>query len=109
MAEEKKIGAIKEELQAAEDSMLPDFIARYEKDERSGVKSLVEKAGKRIQKLEAEYARVAEKYGMEVDKVKPLIPADSLITDLKVKKAMDLVKANTVAPAAKPADAADAE
>lgn len=43
MAEEKKIGAIKEELQAAEDSMLPDFIARYEKDERSGVKSLVEK------------------------------------------------------------------
>ena len=46
MAEEKKIGAIKEELQAAEDSMLPDFIARYEKDERSGVKSLVEKAGK---------------------------------------------------------------
>ena len=58
MAEEKKIGAIKEELQAAEDSMLPDFIARYEKDERSGVKSLVEKAGKRIQKLEAEYARI---------------------------------------------------
>ena len=58
MAEEKKIGVIKEELQAAEDSMLPDFIARYEKDERSGVKSLVEKAGKRIQKLEAEYARI---------------------------------------------------
>lgn len=58
MVEEKKIGAIKEELQAAEDSMLPDFIARYEKDERSGVKSLVEKAGKRIQKLEAEYARI---------------------------------------------------
>ena len=58
MAEEKKIGAIKEELQAAEDSMLPDFITRYEKDERSGVKSLVEKARKRIQKLEAEYARL---------------------------------------------------
>lgn len=58
MAEEKKIGAIKEELQAAEDSMLPDFITRYEKDERSGVKSLVEKARKRIQKLEAEYARI---------------------------------------------------
>ena len=58
MAEEKKIGAIKEELQAAEDSMLPDFIARYKKDERSGVKSHVEKAGKRIQKLEAEYARI---------------------------------------------------
>ena len=58
MAEEKKIGAIKEELQAAEDSMLPDFIARYEKDERSGVKTLVEKARKRIQKLETEYARI---------------------------------------------------
>ena len=48
------------------------------------------------EELEAEYARVAEKYGMEVDKVKPLIPADSLITDLKVKKAMDLVKEKAV-------------
>ena len=42
MAEEKKIGAIKEELQAAEDSMLPDIIARYKKDERSAVNRLVE-------------------------------------------------------------------
>ena len=37
MAEEKKIGAIKEELQAAEDSMLPDFIARYEKDQSQNI------------------------------------------------------------------------
>ncbi len=57
------------------------------------------------EEIEEEYARLAEKYKMEADKVKPLIPAESLIEDLKVKKAMDLVKANTVAPAAKATDA----
>lgn len=57
------------------------------------------------EEIEEEYARLAEKYKMEADQVKPLIPAESLIEDLKVKKAMDLVKANAVAPAAKAADA----
>ena len=32
-----KIGEIRDLLQAAEDQMLPDFIARFESDERSGV------------------------------------------------------------------------
>ena len=32
---EKKIGEIKEELKAAEDTMLPCFIETYEKDERA--------------------------------------------------------------------------
>lgn len=57
------------------------------------------------EEIEEEYARLAEKYKMEADQVKPLIPAESLIEDLKVKKAMDLVKANAVAPASKAADA----
>ncbi len=57
------------------------------------------------EEIEEEYARLAEKYKMEADQVKPLIPAESLIEDLKVKKAMDLVKANAVAPTAKAADA----
>lgn len=53
----RKIGEIKSELQAAEDSMLPHFIAAYETDERSGVRTLVEQAGKRLKKLEEEKAR----------------------------------------------------
>lgn len=54
---EKKIGEIREELKAADDTMLLSFIAAYEKDARSGVKKLVEQANKRIEKLEAERAR----------------------------------------------------
>ena len=56
------------------------------------------------EEIEAEYASLAEKYKMEADKVKAMIPAESLVEDLKVKKAMDLVKANAVAPAAAAAD-----
>lgn len=44
------------------------------------------------EELEAEYARFAEQYGMEVDKVKAAIPATALVEDLSVSKAMDFVK-----------------
>ena len=48
--------------------------------------------------IEAEYTRLAEAYNMEADQVKGMIPAESVAEDLKVKKAMDFVKENTVAP-----------
>ncbi len=44
------------------------------------------------EELEAEYAKFAEQYGMEVDKVKAAIPATALVEDLSVSKAMDFVK-----------------
>ncbi len=50
--------------------------------------------------VDAEYTRLAEQYQMEADQIKDMIPADSITADLKVKKAMDLVKANAVAPKA---------
>ncbi len=50
--------------------------------------------------VEAEYTRLAEQYKMESEQIKGMIPADSVTEDLKVKKAMDLVKANAVAPKA---------
>ena len=50
--------------------------------------------------VEAEYARLAEAYGMDADAIKGMIPADSISEDLKVKAAMELVKANVAAPAA---------
>lgn len=54
---EKKIGEIQKELKAAEDAMLPSFIESYRSDARAGVVKLVEKAGKRLAKLDAERAR----------------------------------------------------
>ena len=55
---EKKIGEIREELRAASDRELPSFIETYKADERGGVVKLVEQAGKRLEKLEAERARI---------------------------------------------------
>lgn len=67
--EEKKIGIIKEELKAAEESMLPSFIAEYEADERAGVKKLVEQARGRLAKLAAERERTEQlkKYEKEYE------------------------------------------
>ena len=53
-----KIGEIRDLLQAAEDQMLPDFIARFESDERSGVQQLVQRAQKRLDALEKERERL---------------------------------------------------
>lgn len=66
------------------------------------------------EEIEAEYNRLAEAYNMEADKVKASIEADALAEDIKVKKAVDLVKAEAVikkSTARKPAvkKAADAE
>ncbi len=47
--------------------------------------------------VEAEYARLAEAYKMEADAIKGMIPADSVTEDLKVKAAMELVKASAKA------------
>lgn len=57
------------------------------------------------EQIEAEYTRLATDYQMEVDAIKGMIPADSVAEDLKVKAAMELVKANAVAPAAEEAKA----
>ena len=46
--------------------------------------------------LEAEYAKLAESYGMEVDKVKSVIPASEIEKDVAVGKAIDFVKENAV-------------
>lgn len=53
-----KIGEIRDLLQAAEDQMLPDFITRFESDERSGVQQLVQRAQKRLDALEKERERL---------------------------------------------------
>jgi trigger factor len=43
--------------------------------------------------IDAEVARIAEKYSMEPDKVRDLMPSGEIAKDLAVNKAIDLVKA----------------
>lgn len=56
--------------------------------------------------LDAEYARMADAYKMEVDKVKEIVPAEEISQNLAVGKAIDLIKETAVvkeAAAKKPA------
>ncbi len=46
--------------------------------------------------VDAEFAKIAEGYGVEVDKVKAVIPASEVEKDVAVGKAIDFVKANAV-------------
>ncbi len=46
--------------------------------------------------LDDEYSKMAEVYKMEVDKVKDAVPADSLTEDVKVQKALELVKNSAI-------------
>ncbi len=44
------------------------------------------------EKINEEYTKIAEMYGMEVDKVKELIQVEVLAQNLKMEKALDIVK-----------------
>ncbi|MBR5472380.1 MAG: trigger factor [Clostridia bacterium] len=46
--------------------------------------------------VEAEFAKIAEGYGVEIDQVKAVIPASEVEKDVAVGKAIDFVKANAV-------------
>lgn len=48
------------------------------------------------EEIEEEYKRIAEAYGMEIDRVKDTVDAESIAADMKVKKAVDLVKEKAV-------------
>lgn len=42
--------------------------------------------------IEAKYKELAEQYGMEVEQVKKALPADSIISDMKLDKAVSFIK-----------------
>ena len=46
--------------------------------------------------INEEYQRIADQYQMELEKVKELIPAESLEYDVKMRKALDLVKDSAI-------------
>lgn len=61
--------------------------------------------------LDEEYAKMAEQYGMEVDKVKSIVSAEALSGDLKISNALELIKKNAKVkkPAAKKKAAEETE
>ena len=61
------------------------------------------------EEIDAEYARLAEAYGMEADKIKEMIASEDLAADIKVKKAVELVRAEAVIKEAAPAKKAPAK
>ena len=65
------------------------------------------------EEIDAEYARIAEAYKIEVEKAKEFIPEEVIKKDVSARKAVELIKAEAVieekAPAAKKAPAKKAE
>lgn len=57
------------------------------------------------EEVEAEYARLAEQFGMEADKVKEAVDHASIEADLKVKAAIELVREKAVVTEVEPAPA----
>ena len=55
------------------------------------------------EEVEEEMKRLADAYGMEIDKVKELVERDGVVADLKVKKAVEIVKNSANVSAKKPA------
>ena len=49
--------------------------------------------------IDEEIKRIADSYKMEPDKVREMVPEESVAEDMKVKKAMDLVKEQAVVKA----------
>ena len=53
--------------------------------------------------VEAELAKIAEAYNMEIEKVRELVAKDAVAEDIKVRKAVELVKEKAVITDAAPA------
>jgi len=63
------------------------------------------------EEIDAEFAKMAEQYGMEVERIKELLPTESMEHDLLMQKTVKLIAEAgvKVAPKAEEAPAADAE
>lgn len=81
-------------LEALREQMRPD--AEKQVKVRLALEKIAsaEKVKVSAKEVEEEYKRLAEMYGMEADKVKEAVESDAIKEDLKVKKAIDLVREN---------------
>ena len=46
--------------------------------------------------INAQYQKMAEQYNMEVDKIKEIVPAEDVVKDLAMNKAIDLIRDSAV-------------
>ena len=69
-------------------------VAKRQVDLRLALKKIAELENITVtdEDLEKEYADMAEQYKMDVDKVKAAVPADAVKNDLRIEKALDLVR-----------------
>nr|WP_297175445.1 trigger factor [uncultured Agathobaculum sp.] len=71
----------------------------------------LEKIAVSDKELDEEYAKMAEQYGMELDRLKSIVSAEALSGDLRISNALEFLKKNAKAkkPAAKKKAAGEAE
>lgn len=69
-------------------------VAKRQVDLRLALKKIAELENITVsdEDVEKEYADMAEQYKMDVDKIKAAVPADAIKNDLKIEKALDLVR-----------------
>jgi trigger factor len=81
-------------LESLREQFMP--MAQRQVKTRLAIEKIVELEGidATAEEVDAEYANLATAYGLEADKVKELVEADAIKSDLCVKKAVDFVKAN---------------
>ena len=88
------------ELQAGEERDHALKIRKYliENDEKVVLEAIAKQENLEVTEadLEDEYSKMAEAYKVEVEQAKASVPADSLSEDIKVQKALDLVKNSAV-------------
>lgn len=83
---------------------MDDFKATFRPQAESQVKFRLalekivelEKIEANDEEIDAEYAKMAEQYGMEVEAVKNAVPSTELAKDVAVTKAIDFIKENAV-------------
>ena len=72
---------------------------------RLALEKIVELEGITVteEEINGEYQRIADAYNMPVDEVKDSVPTDAIEEDMRVKKAMDLIREKAVITEAAPA------
>jgi len=78
---------------AMRDSVRPSALRQLQTELALGAVADAEGLEVTQEEQDAEFQKLAERYGMEVDKVKEALPAEDLVRDLRLKKASDFVVA----------------
>ncbi|MBR4092226.1 MAG: trigger factor, partial [Mogibacterium sp.] len=92
------------DMEAMRKSMLPQ--AEHQVKVNLGLEKVAELEAIEVSEedIADSYAKIAESYGIDADKVKAVIPAEDIIADLKNSKAVDLIKSQAKITTSKAAE-----